>query len=278
MVRQDAILERVGALRSPDIRQVHAALVGCDASDRLVATQLCLLLLNDDHARLADAALFRSAGKMLGLLTDLMLDTSLDVRLRRRIPRLIESVAGQRAADALIAGLEDPRFEVRMQCARSLVKGSAKEPRPTVPAERIVAAVDRELAIGTVLWESHRTQQRDPGGPGEEWLDGLLREKAHGSLEYVFALLSLLHDRTPLMAAFRSLHLEDRRLRGTALEYLEGILPPKTREMLWEILQERPSRTGARSKSEIMRDLLDSSETVVLRLRRSKESAPNAVP
>ena len=137
-----------------------------------------------------------------------------------------------------------------------------------------MAAVDRELAVGRVLWESRRKQQRDPGESGTEWLDELLRDKAHGSLEYVFALLSLIHDRTPLMTAFRSLHVEDRHLRGTALEYLEGILPASTREMLWEILQERPSQSAERGRGEIMQDLLKSSETVVLQLRRN--AAPGA--
>ena len=107
-----------------------------------------------------------------------------------------------------------------------------------------------------VLWESHRQQQRDPAESGAEWLDELLRDKAHGSLEYVFTLLSLIHDRAPLMAAFRSLAPGRPAPAGTALEYLEGILPAKTREMLWEILQERPSRAAGRSKGEIMQDLL----------------------
>jgi hypothetical protein len=100
----------------------------------------------------------------------------------------------------------------------------------------------------------------------------LMRDKAHGSLEYVFTLLSLMHERGPLMAAFRSLHLEDRHLRGTALEYLEGILPVKTRELLWEILEERPSPAVSRGKGEIMQDLLSSSETVVLHLKRTRGS------
>ena len=136
-----------------------------------------------------------------------------------------------------------------------------------------MAAVDRELAVGTVLWESHRKQQAEPGESGTEWLDELLRDKAHGSLEYVFALLSLIHDRAPLMTAFRSLHLEDRHLRGTALEYLEGILPVRTRELLWDILQEQPAKSD-RGKGEIMEDLLKSSETVVLKLRGNAEPRP----
>jgi hypothetical protein len=152
------------------------------------------------------------------------------------------------------------------------VKAFAREPRPEASPSRVIAAVDRELAIGTVLWESHRKQQQDPSGFGAEWLDGLLREKAHASLEYVFALLSLIYDRTPLMAAFRSLHLEDRQFRGTALEYLEGILPPKTREKLWEILEERPSKSGDRASGEILQELLKSSETVVLKLRKASSA------
>ena len=130
----------------------------------------------------------------------------------------------------------------------------------------IMAAVDRELAVGMVLWESHRGQRKEPGESGPEWLDDLLRDKAHGGLEYVFALLSLVHDRTPLMTAFRSLYTEDRHLHGTALEYLEGILPAKTREMLWQILQEKPA--AGRDKAEIMQDLLHASETVVLQLKK----------
>jgi len=192
------------------------------------------------------------------------------VRVRRRIPRIIASVPGQRAADALMAGLEDARFEVRLQCARALGKSLARECRTAAQREQIMVAVDRELAIGTVLWESHRKQQQDPGELGAEWLDELLRDKAHGSLEYVFALLSLIYDPAPLMVAFRSLHLNDGHLRGTALEYLEGILPVKTRETLWEILQERPSRSAGRASGEIMQDLMKSSETVVLHLGRNR--------
>jgi hypothetical protein len=138
-----------------------------------------------------------------------------------------------------------------------------------VPSERILAAVDHELAIGTTLWESHR-HQHGPAESGTEWLDELLRDKAHASLEYVFTLLSLIYERTPLMAAFRSLHLEDRHLRGTALEYLEGILPVRTREMLWAILQERPSQTVSKGKGEVMQELLNASETIVLQLRQKR--------
>jgi hypothetical protein len=267
LFRRDPVLRRLSALRSNDVVQVRALLDDCDVSDPLIATQVCLLLGRDEYARLAQAAIAPYAGKVVGLLTDLMLDSVVDFAVRRRVPRIIATVPGQRAADALLSGLQEKRFEVRLQCARSLAIAFAREPRPTVQAGTIIAAVDRELAIGKVLWESHQQQGHDPDGSGTDWLDDLIREKAHGSLEYVFTLLSIIHDRAPLMAAFRSLHVGDRHLRGTALEYLEGILPPKTREMLWEILQERPPKVAGRAKGEIVEELLQSSETVVLRFR-----------
>jgi hypothetical protein len=267
--QDDAVLRRLSELRSSDPGTAHAALARFDGSDPLVTAQVCLLLGCDEHARWAQQAILRTAGSWVGLLTDLMLNPGVDVAIRRRLPRILGAAGGNRAAEALLEGLNDSRFEVRMQCARALAK-AAVEHRPVIQTDRVLAAVDRELAIGRVLWENHRQQQRDPAERGSEWLDELLRDKAHGSLEYVFTLLSLIHERAPLMAAFRSLHSDDRRLRGTALEYLEGLLPVKTREMLWEILQERPSAGGSRNKGEIMQDLLKASETVVLRLRQTR--------
>ena len=265
-ISTDPVLNILVELRSTDPGQVQTALISCDASDPVIAAQVCLLLGNSEYALLAHSALFRAPGKVLGLMTDLMMNPAVDVAARRRIPRIIATVPGQRAADALMAGLEDSRFEVRLQCARALVKAVEHQSHPVVQPEKIMAAVDRELSIGKLLWETHRRQHDDPN-ESSEWLDELLLGKAHGSLEYVFTLLSLLYERKPLMTAFRSLHLEDKYLRGTALEYLEGILPAKTREMLWEIIQERPSESAGRKVGEVMEELMHSSETVVLRLR-----------
>src|SRR4051794_22898077 len=78
------------------------------------------------------------------------------------------------------------------------------------------------------------------GWIGAEWLDHIIRDKAHSSLEYVFTLLSIARDRAPLMAPFLSLHSGDRYLCATALEYLEGILPNKHARCYGTHLQERP--------------------------------------
>ena len=56
-------------------------------------------------------------------------------------------------------------------------------------------------------------------------------------LAHVFRLLSLCLPREPLHVAFQALHTDDAYLRGTALEYLDSVLPNGVREPLWQLLE-----------------------------------------
>jgi len=67
--------------------------------------------------------------------------------------------------------------------------------------------------------------------------------------------------------AFRGLYVDDALLRGTALEYLECVLPQEIRLRLWPFLEDsRPARRSTRSRDEIIADLLRSNDSIVLRL------------
>jgi hypothetical protein len=57
----------------------------------------------------------------------------------------------------------------------------------------------------------------------------------------VFSLLSLVLPREPLQIAFRGLQSSDRQLRGTALEYLEGVLPAPSAPACGRLLVRRPA-------------------------------------
>ena len=73
-----------------------------------------------------------------------------------------------------------------------------------------------------------------------------------------------------MQIALRALRTGDAGLRGTALEYLENVLPPPIRKSLWPQLgsPERLAPTG-RSIDEIRDDLLRS--TAAISLRRSTQ-------
>jgi hypothetical protein len=75
----------------------------------------------------------------------------------------------------------------------------------------------------------------------------------------------------PRLIAFRGLHTGDQNLRGTALEYLEGVLPQPVRDHLWPFLEDR--RTGgrsARARDEILADLLRSNQSIMVSLEELK--------
>ncbi|PYQ82449.1 MAG: hypothetical protein DMG03_17630, partial [Acidobacteria bacterium] len=87
--------------------------------------------------------------------------------------------------------------------------------------------------------------------------------------------------REPLQIAFRSLHTDDEYLQGTALEYLEGVLPPAIRRRLWPFIERRSVKRSARTRDEVMAELLRSNHSIMLnleelRLRASVVSAGSA--
>jgi hypothetical protein len=71
----------------------------------------------------------------------------------------------------------------------------------------------------------------------------------------------------PLQIAYRGLHTNDPKLRGTALEYLEGVLPQDIYQRLSPFIgTETPTPHDARPREEILADLLRSNESIMLNL------------
>ena len=166
-------------------------------------------------------------------------------------------------------GLDDMRFELRVQCARSLAAIVATSPPIRIEAARVFDVVRREVSVGRPAWESHRLLDQVDDQRQRTFVDEFLKDRASQGLGHVFTLLSLKFlPPGPLRIASRGLHLGDVRLRGTALEYLESVLPVDIKERLWPFLGEEVVRppAQARTRDEILADLLRSNESVVLNL------------
>jgi AAA family ATP:ADP antiporter len=253
----------VKALRSGDAALVRTALAGADVTQPVIASQVIPLLGRPEVADEAARRLQSAAGRIVGLLTDCLANPATDLAVRRKIPAVLAGEASERAVDGLVLGLEDSRFEVRRACATALSKVARTKAIGTATRGKILAAVDRELSFGKLIWERGLQDADSPEDRFDEFLEG----RAQVGLEYVFVLLALLYDRAPLLVAFRSLHVEDRHLRGTALEYLESILPDATKKLLRQILGEQPPAQAPLDRRDVMRDLMDASPTVVLRVQ-----------
>jgi hypothetical protein len=167
--------------------------------------------------------------------------------------------------DGLLLGLDDTRFEVRFQCGRSLSAISEKNRFVRIDRERIFDVVRREVTVSRPVWQSHRLLDAIADDKST-FVDEFIKDRAGQSLAHVFILLSLVLPAAPLQIAYRGLHTDDPGLRGTALEYMEGVLPADIRERLWPFLGTQAQAGGQRAREEILADLMRSNESIVMNL------------
>jgi len=263
---QDPLVQRILALRSKDRDLVLRVLREGHGPDRALVPHVVPLLAWDVVAPSAILALRNVAEEAVGQLADFLLDARQDFAIRRRLARVLSACTSQRAVDGLLLALDD-RFEVRFQCGRSLAAIADRNAAVRIDRDRIYQVVVREVSVSRPVWESHRLLDALEGGDGGYFVDRFIEERAGQSMAHVFTLLSLVLHREPLQVAFRGLHVEDPLLRGTALEYLESVLPQQIRSRLWPFLEDdRPAGRSSRTRDEIIADLLRSNDSIVLHL------------
>jgi hypothetical protein len=205
-------------------------------------------------------ALRRLAPRATGQVVDALLDLRHPVTVRRRLPRVLRGTATPRAVEGLLRALQDPDFEVRRQSALTLQRLLERDPALRVPADAAFAAAVRELQADAAAWgEEPEEPPRDDAFPAED----APRTPAQRGLAHVFTLLALAGDREHLHIAHLAVTGRDPVMRGTALEYLENVLPEAVRAALWPHLGVR-ARAGraARPRQDVERDLLRSGDTL----------------
>jgi AAA family ATP:ADP antiporter len=251
----DASLRSVAELHSRDSERVRRVLSSETPLSRPVVSFAILLLADKDLHSEVILGLRTSASKTTGQLVDALCDDTSPFDVRRRIPRVLAECPTQDAANGLIRGVADARFEVRYECVRALLDIRARAPDLVVAPEWVVATVKREVLLGKDTRESQRGVELDEQDDPSRLVDRLLSDRVDRGLEHVFTLLALLPNGRSLRLAFAALHGESDSLRGTALEYLETVLPEEVRASVWPLLGvPRPLRTP-RSPDEILADL-----------------------
>jgi AAA family ATP:ADP antiporter len=243
----DPLLLALADLRSGDAGRIRRACQAEGESEPALVALLLPLLARDDVLPEVLARLRRAAPRATGQIVDALLDPRTDLQVRRRLPRLLKDAPSPRAVDGLLLALFDPSLDVRRRAALALapMKAEGREVR----REAVFEAVAREL----VAWLS----------AGDE--------EDERRLLHVFTLLSLALEPEPLRMSLRALRGDDARLRGTALEYLENVLPESVRGPLWPRLPAADqSRGPARPAAEVEDELRRS----VAGLKRPRLAAP----
>jgi hypothetical protein len=126
------------------------------------------------------------------------------------------------------------------------------------------------VTVSRPVWESHRILDRiDQLDSAHQ--DDFLAQRASQSLTHVFTLLSLVLPSEPLLVAFHGIASPDRRLKGTALEYLEEVLPPRVRERLWPFLDSSAPQPPDRPRAQLAADVARLNPSVVIELESRRE-------
>ena len=193
----DPVVAAIATLRSGDLLRIRQ-LLRSPPTDPLIVGALVPLLANKDLLEPVVKTLTAYGPRAAGQLVDALLDSATPESVRRRLPFVLKSCASTRARDGLLQALAASSLEVRVRCGRALVALTDKHPELALPPTAIYEAVERELTGATD--------------------GGVVRE-------HVFTLLSLVLEREPVHIAALAFDSADLHLRGTALEYLETVLP-----------------------------------------------------
>jgi hypothetical protein len=223
MTHRDPVLRELSELRSDDEACVIRALSRIQDPHPLVLHQLIQFLGNDRYAFFVMDHLRRAVAAHVGQFVDTLLDPAEPLAIRKRIPLILAGTNSQRALDQLLIALSDPEFLLRFRCAHAMSQIRTNYKDLYLSQDRIWQILDQELQVSIDVWEQRRLLDRptDPEEDSEEQLE----KPGDASLEYLFVLLGLVLPRQPVLMAFRALQTDDRHLRGTALEYLQTVLP-----------------------------------------------------
>jgi ATP:ADP antiporter, AAA family len=251
------------AIREGKAAEVRNALTQGPLATDQIETAIGLLAW-DAVAPQVIQALSEVAHAHLEVLLRHLLDTEEDFAIRRRLVNVLAECRSVEAFDGLFGALNDRRFEVRYRAGRALSRMAGEIPGLQVDRDRVLRVVQREIGVGRGVWESRRLIDALDEGYSPMHTE-LLRDRADRSLEHLFTLLSLILPRETLRLAFHGLHTGDPYLRGTALEYLETVLPEPLWATLWPLLDQGETQPRTRRPSDqALQELLASRQSIAL--------------
>jgi hypothetical protein len=204
----DADVLQIVALQSRDGNRIRRVLDPRSPIRASIIPHVIPLLGERTVAATAMQALQLVVDAHAGALVDALLDPSRTPVVRRRLARVLSVSRAQVVADGLLMAIDDPVPDVRAQSARSLFRIRRRHADVRIDGGRMLDLVRTELG------------------------------RSEPDLRHVFTLLSFVLPVQPLRAAYRRLRGDSSYARGTALEYLYGVLPKDIRAVLLEKFQD----------------------------------------
>jgi len=197
---EEPLIADVRVLLSSNTVAIRTLLGRADLDQRLAAFVVPHLGV-DALAKPAVLALRGMGHAIAGLLSDVMLSSAAPLAVRRRIPHVLRVGRSDTVVQALVRALSADALDVRYRAALALREIVRDDERLRPDSKLVHALVLSEVGSGAL---------------------------SPAAFDHVFALLSL-STHGAIELARRGLLSDDRKLRGTALEYLESLLHESVR-------------------------------------------------
>jgi hypothetical protein len=167
-------------------------------------------------------------------LVAVLLDPSRPPQTRKDVAARLGTIPDRTALEGLVLGLGEADFELRLACARAATAIVARRPDLLPKPKRIYDVLRREMRAGREAIENRGRPADD--AKQSALLDPDVAVAVPIGIEYVFTLLALIFGVEMIASVLRAIYSGDRKLSGTALEYLHAALPDSERQALWPLL------------------------------------------
>ena len=240
--KEDHEIGAIQDLRSQDENRIRRVLVNKKVTPALLP-HILPLLRSQGVLKEALNAIKPLASSASGQLVDTLLDHHQHPLIRRRIPLLLGHADNERAVHGLTLGLQDKELDVRFRCAEALARIKINHPHLPIDSEAVWRSIYREISFYS--------------SSGFKSVQGV------EPLRHLFNMLGIIFGSNVMDICYESLQVEDPTIRGTALEYLENLLPQNVRTPLWPLIESGHIETKSdRSSQEIMHDLMQALSAV----------------
>jgi HEAT repeat protein/CRP-like cAMP-binding protein len=260
---------------APDV--VEAAMAGvrtAGASDYIFVPALITLLRNRQVKGAARETLVSYGEGVLDALAHFMRDPEEDIWLRRHIPTTIARIGTQRAANVLLAGLDEPDGFLRYKIIAALERLRRTDVPIAFDRTKLEPLVIREARRYLAALSLHSNLFVGGGLPSDTLLSRALEEKMTRAKDRAYRLLSLIFPWQDVFAAQWTLTNGDARSRASASEYLDNLLPSDLRKVVMPVVEELPreervrranvvQRTRPRNVEETLLELINDEDQVI---------------
>ena len=241
----------VSDLTSGDTGRIRRAL-GSPDLDVSMAHYMIPLLANNEVTLEARSELRWLVTRIPGQLTDALLNPDMPLLVRQRLPGVLEASHSPRSIAGLLLGMVDETFNVRYSCARVLARMRHRNPHLVIPRQQVYEAISNELKVSPEEWEGRDMELKMDYASDEEDVN----PQFNRGLEHVFTLLTLTLDPDAVHLSMQAAFSKDLNLRGTALEYLENVLPGYLyNELLTHLGEDPQSGKSTRTLGDIVNEL-----------------------